>query len=104
MKKAIAENEWSALKAATHSIIPTFATMGINLRFEDIAKDLQALAVLLIANDAGEEAGEQTKAQVLAAFTKIEAVCALAARELEEKLQRLSQTLPITRQHPLQLL
>ncbi|SHI80920.1 PAS domain S-box-containing protein [Hymenobacter daecheongensis DSM 21074] len=97
MKKAIAENEWSALKAATHSIIPTFATMGINLRFEDIAKDLQALAVILIANDETEAAGEETRAQVLAAFAKIEAVCALAARELEEKLQRLSQTLPATR-------
>ena len=93
MKKAIAENEWGALKSATHSIIPTFATMGINPEFEDIAKALQALAVILIANEPGTEGNADTMTKVHAAFSKIEAVCDLAAHELEEKLQRLSQTL-----------
>ncbi|GAA3997811.1 hypothetical protein GCM10022408_05710 [Hymenobacter fastidiosus] len=100
MKKAIAENEWKALKLATHSIIPTFATMGINPKFEDIAKDLQALAVLLIANEESEEATAETMNRALASFTKIEVVCALAARELEEKLQRISQTLQVARAKP----
>ncbi|WP_345123851.1 hybrid sensor histidine kinase/response regulator, partial [Hymenobacter antarcticus] len=91
MKKAIEEKEWAALKLATHSIIPTFATMGINLEFEDNAKDLQALAGILMGADA--ESSASTLTQVLPLFSKIEAVCALAADELEEKLQRLSQTL-----------
>jgi PAS domain S-box-containing protein len=97
MKKAIAENEWAALKLATHSIIPTFATMGINPRFEDNAKALQALAAILIATDPGHEGSPETMTQVHALFNKIEAVCELAARELEEKLQRLSQTLHAAR-------
>jgi CheY-like chemotaxis protein len=93
MKKAIEENEWPALKLATHSIIPTFATMGINPEFEDNAKDLQALAAILIANEANGAGSAETVAQVHVLFSKLEGVCELAARELEEKLQRLSQTL-----------
>ena len=93
MKTAIAENEWKALKLATHSIIPTFATMGINPRFEDNAKALQALAALIIADETGAGATTENLAEVHRLFLKIEAVCGLAAAELEEKLQRLSQTL-----------
>ncbi|GAB3874195.1 hypothetical protein GCM10028824_27060 [Hymenobacter segetis] len=93
MKKAIEDNKWRALKLATHSIIPTFATMGINPEFEDNAKDLQALAAILIANEPSDDGSAETVAQVHVLFSKIEAVCELAARELEEKLQRLSQTL-----------
>ncbi|MDB5267694.1 MAG: hypothetical protein JWP58_734, partial [Hymenobacter sp.] len=93
MKTAIAENEWHALKSATHSIIPTFATMGIHPEFEDNAKDLQALAGILLADDTGAEAAGANLTKVHSLFAKIEAVCKLAAGELEEKLQRLSQTL-----------
>ncbi|MFC6222842.1 PAS domain S-box protein [Hymenobacter artigasi] len=92
MKNAIEQQQWPALKSATHSIIPTFATIGINQEFEDHAKDLQALAARLIAHEAAAGSPE-TMAQVHALFSKIEAVCTLAAQELEEKLQRLSQTL-----------
>ena len=66
--------------------------MGINPEFEDAAKDLQALAASLLAPEAAA-ASPETVAQVHALFSRIEAVCALAAQELEEKLQRLSQTL-----------
>ncbi len=92
MKNAIEQQQWQALKSATHSIIPTFATIGINQEFEDHAKDLQALAAVLIAPEAAADSTEIV-VQVHALFSKIEAVCALAAQELEEKLQRLSQTL-----------
>ncbi|MDQ2793344.1 MAG: hypothetical protein M3Y12_04965, partial [Bacteroidota bacterium] len=93
MKTAIAENEWDALKSATHSIIPTFATMGINPKFEDNAKALQALAGILLTAETGAKASAENLAEVHRLFLKIEAVCELAASELEEKLQRLSQTL-----------
>jgi CheY-like chemotaxis protein len=93
MKTAIAKNEWDALKLATHSIIPTFATMGINPKFEDNAKALQALAGILIADETGAGATSTDLAEVQQLFLKIEAVCELAAAELEEKLRRLSQAL-----------
>jgi hypothetical protein len=93
MKKAIEQNEWGALKSATHSIIPTFATMGINPKFEEKAKALQALAISLIAREVNAKDTAETMTEVQDLFSKIEAVCELAARELEEKLQRLSQTL-----------
>ena len=90
MKQAIAEKEWAVLKAATHSIIPTFATMGINPESEDNAKALQALAGLLLANEADEAASEATLAQTRHLFATIEAVCARAARELEAQLLALA--------------
>ena len=98
MKKAIAENEWQALKLATHSIIPTFATMGINPRFEGNAKALQALSGILLADADGTGATTENLAEAHRLFLKIEAVCKQAAAELEEKLQRLSQTLQPTRE------
>ncbi|WP_211320232.1 ATP-binding protein [Hymenobacter nivis] len=91
MKKAIAEKDWIALKHATHSIIPTFATMGMNPEFEDIANAIQALAVGLIS--AGDGASRETMTGLLSLFSKIETACALAAQELEEKLRSLSRSL-----------
>ncbi|MCB2378783.1 PAS domain S-box protein [Hymenobacter sp. BT635] len=91
MKKAIAEREWKTLKRATHSIIPTFATIGIDPEFEDVAKAIQALAVNLIPTDAGDGASAETMTTLLGLYAKIETVCALAAQELEQKLVSLSQ-------------
>ncbi|UOQ71917.1 PAS domain S-box protein [Hymenobacter cellulosilyticus] len=94
MKKAIDEKQWIALKMATHSIIPTFATMGMNPEFEDKAKAIQALAVNLIPTDVGDGASEETMTTLNSLYAKIETVCVLAAQELEEKLITLAQTLP----------
>jgi HPt (histidine-containing phosphotransfer) domain-containing protein len=91
MKKAIAEKDWIALKRATHSIIPTFATMGMNPDFEDIAKSIQGMAENLIT--LGDGAGQEAMTGLLSLFSKIETVCALAAQELEKKLLALSQAL-----------
>lgn len=91
MKKAIAEKDWIALKRATHSLIPTFATMGMDPAFEDITKAIQVLAVSLIS--VGDGASRETKTNLLALFSKIETACALAAQELEDKLQSLSRSL-----------
>jgi CheY-like chemotaxis protein len=88
MKQAIAEHEWLALKQATHSIIPTFATIGMSTEFEDIAKAIQALAAIL---SGGTEATAATITKVQTLFSEIEIVCALAAQELEAKLLSLAQ-------------
>ena len=91
MKKAIAEKDWTALKRATHSIIPTFATMGMDPEFEDIAKTIQGMAVNLIS--VGDGASKETMTGLLSLFSKIETGCAQAAQELDEKLRALSQSL-----------
>jgi PAS domain S-box-containing protein len=88
MKQAIAEKDWLALKRATHSIIPTFATMGMKPEFEDIAKAIQNKAVSLIA--VGDGASQEAMTRLIALFSQIEAACTLAAHELQEKLRALS--------------
>ena len=93
MKKAIAEKDWIALKRATHSIIPTFATMGMNPEFEDITKNIQSMAVSLIS--VGDGASQETMTSLLSMFAKIEAACNLAAQELDQKLLSLSQALSL---------
>jgi PAS domain S-box-containing protein len=82
MKQAIEDRDWETLKISTHSIIPTFATIGVNPEFEDIAKAIQAIAANLIGTDASEE----TIFTLHTLYQKIETVCALAAAELEEEL------------------
>ncbi|MGI4871714.1 MAG: ATP-binding protein [Janthinobacterium lividum] len=89
MKQTIAEKDWISLKRATHSIIPTFATMGMNSEFEDIAKSIQGMAVSLIS--VGDGASQETMTGLLSLFSRIETACALAAQELAEKLHALSQ-------------
>jgi PAS domain S-box-containing protein len=90
MKKAIAEKDWIALKRATHSIIPTFATMGMHPQFEDIAKAIQGKAVSLIS--IGDGASQEAMTGLIALFSKIETACTLAAQELEQKLHSLAPT------------
>ena len=93
MKRAIEGSDWNALKMATHSIIPTFATMGIKPDAEEAAKVIQSLAAILISNDADDEASQETIIQINTLFLTIETVCAQAAQELTDKLQLLSQNL-----------
>jgi PAS domain S-box-containing protein len=87
MKKAIAEKDWISLKMATHSIIPTFATIGMNSEFEDITKSIQSMAISLIS--VGDSASAETMSLLATHFAKIEAACTMAAQILEEKLQSL---------------
>ena len=93
MKRAIEGSDWNALKMATHSIIPTFATMGIKPDAEEAAKVVQSLAAILISNDADDEASQETIIRINTLFLTIETVCAQAAQELTEKLKLLSQNL-----------
>ncbi|TLM97219.1 response regulator [Hymenobacter jeollabukensis] len=88
VKKALAEKDWPGLKLAAHSLIPTFATVGMPPEFELITKSMQSTAEQLLASGAGPS--QETMMGLLAAFSKIEAVCAQAARELEEKLLALA--------------
>jgi PAS domain S-box-containing protein len=86
MKQAIAEKDWQPLQLAAHSLIPTFATVGMPPEYENITKSIQGVAETLLAS--GTAASQKTMIGLLSSFSTIETVCALAARELEEK-QRL---------------
>jgi hypothetical protein len=44
MKKSLDDNDWDTLYQAVHKIIPSFAIMGINKDFEDMAKKVQEYA------------------------------------------------------------
>ncbi|WP_207890938.1 ATP-binding protein [Hymenobacter edaphi] len=92
VKKALADKDWPGLKLAAHSLIPTFATVGMPPEFELITKSMQGTAEQLLASGTGPS--QDTMIELLAAFSKIEAVCALAARELEEKLRALTPPAP----------
>ncbi|MBK0402720.1 PAS domain S-box protein [Adhaeribacter sp. BT258] len=91
MKQAIADKDWESLKLSTHSLIPTFSTMGINPEFEDMAKAIQALAGNLIAENAGQEVSDETMMMLTTLYQKIETVCFQAAKELEEEMLKLAE-------------
>src|SRR5688572_18961091 len=91
MKQAIEDKDWETLKISTHSLIPTFATMGINPEFEDMAKAIQALAGNLIAEAAGQEVSNETMLMLHSLYQKIETVCLQAAKELEEEMLKLAE-------------
>ena len=60
--------------------------MGMSPEFEEVAKAIQAQAVILVSNESGLGANEETLTILRTLFAKIETVCDLAALELEEKL------------------
>ncbi len=91
MKHSIIGKDWETLKISTHSLIPTFATMGINPEFEDMAKAIQALAGNLIAEDAGQEVSDETMLMLTSLYQKIETVCFQAEKELEEEMLKLAE-------------
>ncbi|HSI91316.1 MAG TPA: ATP-binding protein, partial [Adhaeribacter sp.] len=92
MKKAISAKDWESLKLSTHSLIPTFATMGINPEFEDMAKAIQALAGNLIKEKAGDAVSDETMGMLTTLYLKIETICEQAAEELKKELLVLSET------------
>ena len=87
MKTAIEDQDWGKLKISTHSIIPTFSTMGINPEFEEVAKSIQALAISLIEGGKGKRVSPKTLLLLREQYLKIETVCAQAAQELQENLR-----------------
>ena len=90
MQQAITGKDWDSLKLATHSLVPTFATMGIDPEFEVKAKAIQALATNLIKEEAGQEVSEETMLMLTSLYQKIETVCFQAAKELEAEMLKLA--------------
>ena len=72
MKQSWKEKDWGSLYAAVHKMIPSFAIMGINADFEEMAKKVQEYAK-------NQQQSEGISNMVL----EIENVCVHACEELE---------------------
>lgn len=74
MKQGMKDKNWSVLYASVHKMIPSFAIMGINQDFENIAKKVQDFA------------GTQQKSDgILEMVLQLESVCLHACEELKEE-------------------
>jgi PAS domain S-box-containing protein len=72
IKTSLLEKDWDSLYTAIHKVIPSFAIMGINTKYEDIAKKIQEYAKKRQHTDELEKL-----------FLKLESVCLCACKELE---------------------
>lgn len=92
LKKGMEEHDWDLLYASAHKMVPSFAMMGMNNRFEDIAKEVQNYALSRkntsttepLLNGASEEYSKQAH-HVL----QLEAACNQACGELKEEFSEL---------------
>lgn len=75
MKQSIDNLDWGALRIASHSLIPSFALMGINKEFETMARTIEKFA---IKKDNLEKIKEL--------FQKIDLLCTEACCELKNEL------------------
>jgi PAS domain S-box-containing protein len=78
MKQSIDNMDWDKLAEAAHSIIPTFAVVGINQEYEEVAKKIKEHAH-----------NKEESAQINTLLNKIETVFNAAAKELEAELEKL---------------
>jgi PAS domain S-box-containing protein len=78
MKQSLETKDWQALHAAVHKMIPSFAIMGINAHFENMAKQIQ------------EYANTQLKSEGIHELVlQLENVCVQVCKELEEEFNRI---------------
>jgi PAS domain S-box-containing protein len=89
MKQAIARKDWESLRITSHSMVPSFATMGINKEYAAVAKKIQDHAIVLRDNPTKDPGEKTLQKEVKEMFSKIESVCKLACEELQsQQLER----------------
>jgi signal transduction histidine kinase/DNA-binding response OmpR family regulator len=81
MKLGFQTNDWKLLKAAVHKMIPSFAIMGMDNNFEEMAKKIQEYATQ-----------QEVSGQVSDMVAQLENACLQACKELEEELSKLKNT------------
>jgi CheY-like chemotaxis protein len=74
MKKSLEEKDWNGLHSAVHKMIPSFAIVGINVDFENMARKVQDYAGTM-------QQSELIQDMVL----QLGNICNQACRELEEE-------------------
>lgn len=83
MKECLQSQNWVALQAAVHRMIPSFSIVGIDPQFEQMAKRLQDYANIQM------QSGEMQDLAV-----KLERVCMQACSELEIEFHKIQPTNP----------
>jgi CheY-like chemotaxis protein len=78
MKESLRKSDWQMLNAAIHKMIPSFSIVGIDKRFEEVAKRIQAYSLSL--ND--------TKT-IHDLVSQIDKVCTQACEELKLEYNKL---------------
>jgi CheY-like chemotaxis protein len=85
LKKALGEYDWDLLYAAAHKMIPSFAMVGMDKKYEELAKELQEYAAIKRSGPASPPEGrdvEERDQQILL----LQAACDQACAELQEEL------------------
>jgi CheY-like chemotaxis protein len=73
MKKCLEEKDWKGLHTAVHKMIPSFAIVGINVDFENMARKIQDFTVNQMQTDGIQDM-----------VTKLGDICSQACNELQE--------------------
>ena len=78
MKQSLLDKDWDTLHGTVHKMIPSFAIMGMNSDFENIAKKIQEYA-----------RSEQQLEDIHDMVTQLENACTNAYEELEAEFKRI---------------
>jgi HPt (histidine-containing phosphotransfer) domain-containing protein len=78
LKNGISSKDWTAIKNAAHSMLPSFAMLGMKHEYEDTARQIQDLA-----------AKKENIKLISELFSKLESVCEKVMLELQDELSRL---------------
>ena len=78
LKIGIEKNDWPAVKYAAHSMLPSFPMLGMETKYEEIARKIQ---------DHATRAEESKEIKKL--FSELEVACEKAMHELESELAEL---------------
>ncbi|MNS10221.1 Aerobic respiration control sensor protein ArcB [compost metagenome] len=81
IKQSLEDKNWQLLGAAAHKMIPSFSIMGINSKFENLAKKIQEFAIV-----------QDQTAAIDDLVTQLEEICLQACSELEEELNVIKNT------------
>lgn len=76
MRKSLSNKDWKGLYAAVHKLIPSFAIMGMNQDFEDMAKKIQEYA-----------ATEKELDKISGLVTFVTNACSKACKELNKEFE-----------------
>ena len=78
LNRGIEKNDWPAVKYAAHSILPSFPMLGMETKYEEMARKIQ---------DHAAKAEESKEIKKL--FSELEVACEKAMNELESELAEL---------------
>ncbi len=78
LKRGLEKNDWPAVKNAAHSMLPSFPMLGMETKYEEMARNIQ------------DHAAKQEKPdEIKKLFSELEIVCGKAMQELEAELKEL---------------